>query len=600
MTTATLEAPNFNGHKKATKKPRAESRRATGGIDGQDAPATSAGPREVYGDSIVRLPLGQLVRHPDNRVPSESDIAERAASIERHGLLEPIKVRLDDVTFGNLYQVLSGETRWKACAKLGWKDIPARVVECDDAQALVLLAEHNAQRKDLNPIEKARTIERLCQSKEQGGAGLTREQAANVYGLETGAAASNLVRLLELPKIWQDRVATGELNYTWAREMLAYTKLEPVMKALDSEWKDRDCASWMDNAFHSREDLKTTLENLVDSECRIVSDEHWTGSRHAKLNLDCLTADAVREQLGLVEIEMPTAKKKGKLEKVLVATETKFFDELLKKQTERSAKAAAKKVGDDEDEGGSPAKPKAATAAELRAKAKERAEQLGKHVAAWRHKLLRRECIRAIDQNRDSGLRLLLAHNRYGALHGVSLIDLVEAAIEINGHYVSWKDVAPIIEPDREREVLKTMAKALLAHEQKDWRYPTIEHDLVEHYAADLGVDVAGAWIYLQAKGGDGYVVLDQQESYELLEEFFLLHRTDELKELAAELGVHVLPSLKTRDAIVKLILSVPQGTAKRLPLPKSIKPLPEAKSKAAAKSTAQQKGAKAAKGKRR
>jgi ParB-like chromosome segregation protein Spo0J len=44
------------------------------------------------------------------------------------------------------------------------------VRECNDAEALELVAEANGQRKDLNPIERAQLIEQLCKPIAEGGA----------------------------------------------------------------------------------------------------------------------------------------------------------------------------------------------------------------------------------------------------------------------------------------------------------------------------------------------------------------------------------------------------------------------------------------------
>jgi ParB-like chromosome segregation protein Spo0J len=75
---------------------------------------------------VIRLSLGDLVRHPKNRKVSGEAIDERAASMAESGQLEPIIVRkigemLDDLGGPPLrYQILSGETRWLAAKKLGW------------------------------------------------------------------------------------------------------------------------------------------------------------------------------------------------------------------------------------------------------------------------------------------------------------------------------------------------------------------------------------------------------------------------------------------------------------------------------------------------
>jgi ParB/RepB/Spo0J family partition protein len=512
---------------------------------------------QAWADPIVRLPLAKLVRHPDNRVPLAADIAERAESIKRRGILEPIIARL--LSDGR-YQVLSGETRWKASEQLGAIDIAARVAECSDAEALELLAECNAQRKDLNQIEKARLIDRLCQHTEEGGGGLKREQAARIYGLETAAAASNLVRLLELPKAWQDRVASGELPWTWAREIVPYVKAGPVLEELEKDWKDRsDARDWQPNAFKSRQDLTERLDDIV-CELPQLKDARFDASD-----------EKLRERLGVIELAEPNPVRKGKPKLLTLVTNTKLYDELDRKAREDESKQAVAKDGRDD----APPQRKLSPA-EQKQKAQARGKLRGERVAWWRDKLLRRAIDRKLLAGQDSGLRLVLAYAASPAYRGPSFADLVckatDCKVSTDGwgtrsHY--WRAVCDLKLDARRDLVLKTLAHNLLQEEAPDWRQPTLPHALVEALAEDLRVDVAEAWVALQPTGS---AVNDAGAA--LLEEFFLLHQTEELRELAGELGVHLPPTVKTRAQMVKLLLSVPQGTSRRLPLPKSIKPL--------------------------
>ena len=149
--------------------------------------------------TVTYLPLEKLHRHPKNRVAGDTAVAELCVSIQQHGLQQPIKVRLAPDPWGlpvGHYQIVFGERRWRAAQMAGLEQIPAHVVELDDATTLELIAVENAQREDLDPIQRAELIETLCTSIEEGGAGKTRTEAAAVVGLESGSAASNLVRLL--------------------------------------------------------------------------------------------------------------------------------------------------------------------------------------------------------------------------------------------------------------------------------------------------------------------------------------------------------------------------------------------------------------------
>jgi ParB family chromosome partitioning protein len=187
------------------------------------------------------------------------------------GQLEPIIVRkiggmLDDLGGPPLrYQILSGETRWLAAKKLGWTEIDGRVRRMHRRGGAGPGREANGQRKDLNPIERAELIEQLCKPVAEGGNGLTKDAAAKRVGLKDGSSASNLVRLLKLPKVWQDRVAAGELPESFARLIVPVIELGPVLDGLEKDWKSKDKpreSYWAKNAFDSRANLEEAIESL--------------------------------------------------------------------------------------------------------------------------------------------------------------------------------------------------------------------------------------------------------------------------------------------------------------------------------------------------
>lgn len=587
---AVLDAPaRSNGHKKATKIPRPKhpaetSTTAPAGLEARYGmhPVMAA---TIAEEQLVELRL--IHAHPDNRKlrDDDPDVIELAGSLEVDGLLQAITVRVApehwDLPKGH-YQLVDGERRWRAARVAGQKTIRCKVREdLDDAATKRLLAVANAQRKDLNAIEKAQLIERLCTANSDGSPPLTREQAAQTIGLETGAAASNLVRLLELPQRWQARVASGELPWTWARELLPVVKLEPVLKELDHDWANRETDRW-DNAFLSRADLKEQIESIVDQACPRLDAEHYVAGGRGKLKIDAGDPQ-VREQFGIVEVELAIGKR-GQTETVLLATDKKAFEAALEKQLAKKTKASAAKAGEDD----APA-PRELTAAEKREKAAERGRQRSERIAAWRDKLLRRVLASRVAQGEDDGLRLVIAYaaNPCFSFRKPQLHDLLAAAVPGKKPRADRfrENYWPLVEAAGTLNgAISTMAEQLLKDKPPDWRSPTLPYSLVEDFASDLHVDVAKAWLDLQESRGAKLAGED------LLEEFFLLHQTAELQDLAKELGVHLLPSMSTRAKIVEFLLSVPRGTTRRLPLPKSIKPLA-----LAGKTT---KGAKATKGK--
>jgi ParB/RepB/Spo0J family partition protein len=54
-----------------------------------------------------------------------------------------------------IFEIVAGERRYRAALKAGLEEIPARVKEMNDEQALEAQIVENLQRKDVAPIEEA-------------------------------------------------------------------------------------------------------------------------------------------------------------------------------------------------------------------------------------------------------------------------------------------------------------------------------------------------------------------------------------------------------------------------------------------------------------
>ena len=139
---------------------------------------------------IVEIDLHDLHPNPDQprKAFSEESLIELAASIERHGLIQPITVkRLDDGT----YLLVAGERRFRAFERLGRSTIPA-IVTTGDAEEISLI--ENIQREDLNPLEEAEALARMMNRHRY-----TQEQLGQVVG-KSQAAVSQVLGLLNLPE----------------------------------------------------------------------------------------------------------------------------------------------------------------------------------------------------------------------------------------------------------------------------------------------------------------------------------------------------------------------------------------------------------------
>lgn len=165
------------------------------------------------GGGISTLPMTLIEPNPDQPRQVFDPEAMRALtqSIARHGVITPITVRKT----GDYYQIIAGERRWRAARSAGLTEIPAMVIEADEAAVTQLALIENLQREDLNPIEEAEGYDRLIRVH-----GLTQEQVAESVGRSRPAVA-NALRLLALDETGRQMVAEGRLSPGHARAALA-------------------------------------------------------------------------------------------------------------------------------------------------------------------------------------------------------------------------------------------------------------------------------------------------------------------------------------------------------------------------------------------
>jgi ParB family chromosome partitioning protein len=144
-------------------------------------------------------------------VHNEEAEKELAASIKAHGILQPIVIRRG----GEGFEIVAGERRWRAAKRLKLSEIPCirRPVEDDDMLTLALV--ENVQRRDLDPVEKARAFKEMM-----GSLSITQEEVARRIGLSR-AGVANFLRLLALPKDIQDGVSRGTISFGHAKAIMA-------------------------------------------------------------------------------------------------------------------------------------------------------------------------------------------------------------------------------------------------------------------------------------------------------------------------------------------------------------------------------------------
>ena len=143
-------------------------------------------------------------------VVDDADLAELASSLRDHGLVQPIVVRAR----GDRYQLIAGQRRLAAARRLGWEQVPVRVLDVDDRQMSEIAIVENLQRRDLDPLEKAASFKQYLATWSS-----TQEELAKRLSVDRSTVA-NLIRLLELPAAVQQKLRAGTISMGHARALL--------------------------------------------------------------------------------------------------------------------------------------------------------------------------------------------------------------------------------------------------------------------------------------------------------------------------------------------------------------------------------------------
>ena len=124
-------------------------------------------------------------------------IQELAATIREHGLLQPILVRRSGGAHG--YELVAGERRLRAVRRLGWKTVPAIVMQAGDRESAEMALVENVMREGLHPLEEGCAFRALLD------AGESYRGLARKIGKDKGYV-QNRVRLLDMPDDVQELV----------------------------------------------------------------------------------------------------------------------------------------------------------------------------------------------------------------------------------------------------------------------------------------------------------------------------------------------------------------------------------------------------------
>ncbi len=196
-------------------------------------PDISTDEKDNFNTEYQYIDLHKIIPNPDQprKHISEKELNELAETIKNVGIIEPKKE-------GDKFMIISGERRWRAAQIVGFKKIPAIIKNhVDEIKKLEMAIIENIQREDLNPIEEARSYERLVQL-----TNLTIKEIGVKVGKDR-STISNLLRLLKLPEEIQQLLVEKKISVGQARPLLSITDKKMMIhlanKITNENWSSR-------------------------------------------------------------------------------------------------------------------------------------------------------------------------------------------------------------------------------------------------------------------------------------------------------------------------------------------------------------------------
>nr|WP_325181863.1 ParB/RepB/Spo0J family partition protein [uncultured Oscillibacter sp.] len=250
------------------------------------------------------LRLGVETIRPNPRQPrrlfDEGALRELAASIRRHGVVQPLVVRRRS----DGWELVAGERRLRAARLAGLEAVPCVEAEVDERESALLALVENLQRRDLHYFEEAAAISAYLRQ-----TGATQEEAAAELG-RSASAVANKLRLLRLSPACQALLLEKGLTERHARCLLRLEdeeeRLTAARRAAERGWNVAQTEQYVERRLQELQaaapagrrtyilkDVRLFL-NSVDRGLRIV--------REAGVEAKCLREDTDEEIVMTIRI----------------------------------------------------------------------------------------------------------------------------------------------------------------------------------------------------------------------------------------------------------------------------------------------------------
>ncbi|MBQ5601308.1 MAG: ParB/RepB/Spo0J family partition protein [Clostridia bacterium] len=177
---------------------------------------------------IYNIDISLVIPNPMQPRKKFDDVslAALADSIRKHGLLQPISVRMITKQSGNIYfELIAGERRLRAMKMLGEKEVAARIIDMTENESGEMALIENIMREELNIFEYAAMLKKLIEKYEVSQEALAERLSTSQSNI------ANKLRLLRLSPEERELICENRLTERHARAIL---RIENAQKRLDA------------------------------------------------------------------------------------------------------------------------------------------------------------------------------------------------------------------------------------------------------------------------------------------------------------------------------------------------------------------------------
>jgi len=179
--------------------------------------------QQIKDGQVVEVLISNIApnKYQPREIMDKDGLDDLAKSIKEHGVIQPLVVSKAD---GDNYDLLAGERRLRASKIAGLKKVPAIIRSATDQQRLEVAIVENVQRKNLNPLEEAKSYQRLADE-----FNLSQDQIAKKVGKNRSSVA-NIMRILNLPDEIKEAINSEKISLGHAKLILGLSDEAEQMK----------------------------------------------------------------------------------------------------------------------------------------------------------------------------------------------------------------------------------------------------------------------------------------------------------------------------------------------------------------------------------